>query len=130
MERIRNLGLALIVLGVVELAWVAFCVFGGLVLGLVGFADRDLGPMLWVLSGAYALLALGCVPIAALHVYAGLQLRKGRGFLLTIVALAAGLVSLVFALYCSPLTLIVCVYGAVVLLDPEVRKILDPPPTG
>jgi hypothetical protein len=125
MNRLRNLGLAWLALGFVELAWVAFCVFGGLVLGLVGFGDRELQPM-WVLSGAYGLLAVFNLPIAALHVLTGVRLRQGRGLLLLIASIAAALMSLISALYCSPLALAVIVYAIVVLADPEAREILDP----
>lgn len=127
MNKAGNLGLALITLGFVEVGWVVFCVFGGLVLTLVGFADDQMRPLLWAGGGAYAVLAFANVPIAALHVAAGLQLRKGRGLVLTIASLAASLPAMILALYCSPFELVVLIYGVVVLVDPEVRAYLERP---
>lgn len=127
MSRARNLGLALITLGFIEVSWVLFCVFGGLVLALVGVADDALRPVMWAGGGAYVVLALANVPIAALHVAAGVQLRRGRGLVLTIASLAASLPAMILALYCSPFEVLVLIYAVVVLADPEVRAELDRP---
>lgn len=125
MERARTLGLVLIGIGLMELAWVVFCVGGGLLLGLTGFIDDAMGPMLWIGGGAYFVLALVNTPIALLHLFAGSRLRQGRGLVLAIAAVAAGMVSLVFALYCSPFTLAGMIYAIIVLADADVRKVLD-----
>ncbi len=125
MDKAKTLGLALIGLGFIETAWVLFCIAGGFLLGLVGFADDDLGVLMWAGGGAYGLLALINAPIALLHIVAGLQLRKGRGLILAMAALAACLMQFVFALYCFPFELLVLIYGLVVLGDGDVRAALE-----
>lgn len=125
MERIRTLGLVFVALGVIEWAWCAFCVFGGGILGIVGFADHEMGKFLWLGSGVYGLLALAAFGMGAVHVAAGVRLRGGKGMILGIVALATCLVSMVLALYCAPFSLAAVVYGLVVYADPECRKVLD-----
>jgi hypothetical protein len=129
MERARTLGLTFLALGMIELGWVAFCLFGGALLALTGFADRDMGKFLWVLSGAYGIIAAANVPIALIHLYAGRQLRSGTGLVAAIAAVAACLPSLVFALYCAPFALGALVHGIVVLADAETRAAIDPQPT-
>ncbi len=128
MQRIRNLGLVYITLGVIELAWAAFCVFGGAMLTVVGFADKDLGPLLWLGGGAYGLLAVAAFLMGAVHVGTGLKLRSGTGMVAAIVGMAVCLPSLILALYCAPFSFGAMIYAIVVLLDPEVRKQLDGAP--
>ena len=125
MSKAKNLGLALIALSFIEIAWVLFCVFGGLLLGLAGFADAELGAALWIGTGAYWVLALFNLPVALLHLYAGTQLRKGKGLILAIAALAACMPQMVLALYCFPFEAVVLIFGIVVLADAEVRELLD-----
>lgn len=96
-------------------------------LGLVGFADDEMGVAMWVLSGAYGALVVVNLPIALLHLATGVRLRQGRGMVLALASIAASLVALITALYCSPLELIVVVWTGVTLLDPEVRELLDRP---
>ena len=129
MERARNLGLAFITLGFFELAWVLFCVFGGLLLGVVGFVDEEFR-MMFALTAGYWVIGLVCLPIGVLHVVAGIQLRQGRGLILAIASLAAGAIGLVLALYCVPVSVPVLIYGFIVLLDPEVRRYLEDPFSG
>lgn len=123
-QRLKTLGLAFIALSFIEGAWVLFCLFGGLVLGLVGLADEDL--MMSALGGgAYALLALVNLPIALLQLAAGIRLRQAKGLYLTMGAIAATLAALVLALYCFPFSAGVLVYALVTLSDAETRAVLD-----
>ena len=125
MKLVRLLGLCFVGLGMVEVAWVLFCLFGGLLLGgAAAFGPKQ--PELWLGLGAYWLLALVNTPIALLHLLAGFRLRGGRGLYLTMAAIAACMPAMIFALYCSPLVLPVMVFGIVVLILPESRKVLDP----
>ncbi len=128
MQRVRTLGLVYVLLGVIELAWALFCVFGGALLGLAGFADDRLGPVMWLGGGAYVLLALAAAIMGTVHVVAGGLLRRGRGMIAAIVGLAACLPSMVLALYCFPFSLGALVYGIVVLLDADARRQLDAGP--
>lgn len=121
----RTLGLVLLCMSFVELAWVAFCLFGGVVLGLVGLADEQFQGIGLLGGGVYAFMALLNLPIALLQGAAGVQLRRGKGLILTLAALAATVASLLLALYCFPFALGVLIYGAIVLSDAEVRKLLD-----
>ena len=125
MRHIRTLGLVFIALGMIEIMWVLFCIFGGVLLGGVAAFGPD-EPALWLGTGAYWLLALFNAPIAMLHLFAGARLSRGRGLYVAIAAIAACLPALIFALYCSPFELAAAVYGLVVLLLPESREILDP----
>ncbi|MEQ1506564.1 MAG: hypothetical protein ABMB14_30325 [Myxococcota bacterium] len=128
MARLRNLGAAFLALGMIELAWVAFC-FGGAALLGIGVLLPDEGKLLLVGSAAYVILALVNLPIALIHLLAGAKLRQGTAtLLLALAAFAASLVSMVLALYCSPFTLAVLVYAVVVLADPDAREALDPAP--
>ncbi|MEZ4316838.1 MAG: hypothetical protein R3F61_05030 [Myxococcota bacterium] len=97
-------------------------------LGMLGIADEELRMMI-VGGGLYVVLALFAGVVGALHVFTGVKLRAGTGLLWVLASFAAGLASLVLALYCSPFTLGVLVYTAVVLIDPDVREALDPAPT-
>ena len=125
MNKAKNLGLALIALSFIELAWVLFCIFGGLLLGIAGFVDAEFGPALWIGTGAYWVLAAFNAPVALLHLYAGTQLRKGRGLIVAIAGLAACMAQMVMALYCFPFEMVVLIFGIVVLADSEVREYLD-----
>lgn len=125
MQRVRTLGLVFISLGVIELAWCAFCVFGGALLTVVGFADKEMGPLLWIGGGAYGLLAAAAFLMGAVHVGSGAMLRRGSGIVAAVVGMATCLPSLVLALYCFPFSLGALIYGIVVLLDPEARKALE-----
>jgi hypothetical protein len=126
-ERVRTLGLVFLGLGCVELAWVFFCVFGGLILGVAGFAPIDQGEYLWLGMAAYWVIGLGCTPIALLHVGTGLRLRHRRkgGMTLAVVSLASCMVTMVLALYCFPFTLGACIYALMVLTDPDARAVMD-----
>ncbi len=125
MDKAKNLGLALIALSFIEAAWALFCVFGGLVLGAMGLVDDAMMLPMFVLSGTYGLLVLFNLPIAALHFFAGLRLRQGKGLILAIAALTACLPQMILALYCFPFEGLVLFYGIFVLADAEVRKQLD-----
>ncbi len=125
MQRVRNLGLAFVTLGVIELSWCAFCLFGGALLTIVGFADEKMGPLLWLGGGAYGLLAAAAFLMGAVHVGSGAMLRRGSGTIAAVVGMATCLPSLVLALYCFPFSLGALVYGIVVLLDPDARKALE-----
>lgn len=125
MSRIQNLGTVLLALGVIELMWAVFCVFGGAILGLVGFADDELGPLMWIGGGAYVLLGLAAVGMGAVHVVTGWMVRRGRGMIAAVVGLAACLPSMILALYCFPFSLGALVYGVIVLLDPAARRQLE-----
>lgn len=125
MNRTRTLGTVYFALGVIELAWALFCVFGGAMLGLAGFADDRLGPLMWLGGGAYALLGLAAVGMGAVHVVTGLMVRRGRGMIAAVVGLAACLPSMILALYCFPFSLGALVYGVMVLLDPLARRQLE-----
>ena len=127
-ERVRTLGLTFLTLGMIELAWVAFCLFGGAILAITGFIGHEMGKFLWLLAGASGVLALGNLPLALLHVWAGWTLRKGSGLVTAIAAMAACLVSLVFAMYCAPFSLFALGHAIVVLADAEARRALDPAP--
>lgn len=124
-KKASNLGLALIFLAMLELCWFAFCIFGGAVLGLVGFVDDEVGLLMWFLSGTYGLLAMVNLPIALLHGFAGTRLRQGKGLMLAMAALATCMIQLVLALYCFPFEIGVLIYGLVVLADEDVRTLLD-----
>lgn len=125
MQRVRTLGLVFITLGVIELSWCAFCVFGGAILAVVGFADDKLGPLLWIGGGAYGLLAFAALIMGSVHIGSGAMLRKGRGTVAAVVGMATCLPSLILALYCFPFSFGALIYGIVVLLDPEARKALE-----
>ncbi len=125
MDKAKNLGLALIALSFIEAAWALFCVFGGLVLGAMGFVDEQMMLPMFVLSGTYGLLVLFNIPVAALHFFAGMRLRQGTGLVLAIAALAACLPQMIMALYCFPFEGLVLFYGIFVLADAGVRKELE-----
>jgi len=122
---VRLLGLSFVALGMVEVAWVVFCVVGGLLLGgLAAFGPKQ--PEMWLGLAGYWVLAAVNTPIAMLHLLAGFRLRRGRGLYTTMAAIAACMPAMLFALYCSPLVLPVMVFGIVVLILPDSRKVLDP----
>ena len=125
MERLRTLGIVFLALGIIEACWAFFCVAGGGLLGIVGFADERMQLPLWIGSGLYVLLAGVAVVLAAVHVIAGVRLRRGKGLVTTLLALGACFVSMIFALYCAPFSFGAAVYCAVVLLDPASRKLLE-----
>jgi hypothetical protein len=124
-ERVRTLGLVFIGLGCVELSWVFFCVFGGLLLGVAGFADIDMGEYLWLGTAAYWLIGLACTPIALLHIGTGVRLRQKGGLVLAIISLASCMVTIVLALYCFPFTLGAGIYAVIVLMDPDARAVME-----
>lgn len=125
--RLKTLGLVFMGLGFIELAWVAFCVFGGLFLGVGGLLGLGDDEMLVVvgLSGVYVVLAAVNAVIAALHLWTGRALRQGRGMLLLLASIAACVMNFVFALYCFPFTAIAVVFAFVTLLDADARAVLD-----
>ncbi len=124
-KRLRGLGYAWMGLGFVELAWAAFCVFGGLVLGVMGFGDADFAAMMFVLSGAYGVLFVAAGILGALHVYAGVKMRSAPTMTWVLGAIASALPSLLLALYCTPITLMVLFYTVIVMLDDDVRARLQ-----
>ena len=125
MERLRTLGLVFLSLGIIEWSWAFFCAAGGGILGIVSFADDKMAPLLWLGTGAYVLIGMVSVILGAIHVYAGVRLRSGKGLIATILALATCMVSMVFALYCAPFSFGALVYGLIVMADAETRKLLD-----
>jgi hypothetical protein len=126
MEKVPALGLAMLTLGIFELAWCAFCVFGGLFLGLAGPLLEEMPMYVFVAGGlAYLLLAVAALLMGIIHVVAGWQLWKGRGRILGIVGLAVCAVSMILALYCAPISLSVLVLGIVVYVDPKVHAAFD-----
>ena len=124
MNRLRTLGLVLIALGIIEWSWAFFCVAGGGLLTVAGFADERTSTLLWVGGGAYLVLAAVASVLGLVHVVAGVQARKGKGLILLIVSGGACLVSMVFALYCFPFSIAALVYTIVVLVDADVRRVL------
>lgn len=125
MERLRTLGLVLIGLGIIEWSWAVFCVLGGGVLGIAGFADHRMQIPLWVGTGAYLLLAVVSAALGLVHVVTGVRVRSGKGLILLMVSIGACLISMVFALYCFPFSVGALIYSGVVLADPSCRRILD-----
>jgi hypothetical protein len=117
-----------VALGFVEIAWALFCVFGGLLLGLIGLVDDQTGLLMLLGSGVYGILAVFAGLVGTLHVVTGMKLRSGTGLMWALASMAGGLASLVLALYCSPFTLVVLLYAAVVIGNSEVREALDPSP--
>ena len=126
-HKLRNLGLAFIAHGMVIGAWVLFCIFGGLILLIVALMDDAAALPMGGLALVYAALAAINGFIALLHIMAGVQLRKGGGLMLTIAGLATTLICMILALYCSPASLGLLVYGIIVLADGDVRARLDQP---
>jgi hypothetical protein len=124
-QRVRMLGLAYLLLGVIELAWCMFCVFGGALLVLVGGAAPELGQLRWIGGGAYGLLAIAALMMGVAHCVSGALLRRGRGVVPLVIGFAACLPSLVLALYCAPFALVAIGCTIYVLADPEARKALD-----
>lgn len=122
--RLKTLGFVFTALGFIELAWVAFCIFGGFVLGLVGLVEEDL-LMAAGLGGVYLALALFNGIVAALHLWTGRSLRKGRGMMLLLASIAACCANFVLALYCLPFTMGALIFAFVTLLDADVREVLD-----
>lgn len=125
MQKLRTLGLVLVALGIIEWSWAVFCVFGGALLGLAGFAEKRTSTLLWVGGGAYLLLAVAATVLGIVHVAAGVRARSGRGLYLLIASAGACLVSMVLALYCFPFSLGALIYTIVVLADADVRRTLD-----
>jgi hypothetical protein len=122
--KLKTLGLVVMGLGFIELAWVAFCLFGGVVMGFVGLLEED--PVMAVGGGGlYFAMAAFNVVVAGLHIWTGRTLRKGRGMMLLLASMAACFANFLLALYCFPFTMITLIFMFVTLLDADVRAVLD-----
>ena len=109
--------------GALTLAWFLFCLFGV----SVGFINTAIAPhrgdeSLFLILG-YSAFALGALPVGVLDLWGGYQIRRRRGRIVALVGAFWGVASFLCGnVFCAPTAVALCVYAAIVLFDPAVKR--------
>lgn len=73
-----------------------------------------------IFTYTYGAIAALCLVTAVLHIWAGIRIFGYRGWTLAFIALIAGMATSITC-YCAPTAVALCVYGLVILLNPQVK---------
>ncbi len=78
----------------------------------------------WVVIAIYGGAGLVLLTTGTLGLWAGIQVMKFRGHTLGIIALSAGLLT-ILSCYCFPTSIALFIYGLIVLLNPPVKQAFE-----
>lgn len=124
-NHVMVVGILQIVLGFLELAMSGFWLLTGLAGPMAQMAegpgeiDPAANTVLFVMFGVFIAGGVAIGLFALMRIASGIASFYFRGRIWTVISLIGGLAS-VFTCYCSPFSIGLCIYGLIVMFNPQV----------